>query len=86
MATSKEKTSWVTTVAEASKKFDKVQFVAGAGMITYGVIAAASGPVGWGIATLISIPVTSWLANRAIEWDKKRHMKKQGTVYAYGAA
>ena len=81
MATETEKKSWVRRTAEASKKLDKVQLVAGLGMIAYGLIAAVSGPVGWGAATLVSIPVTNWAANRAIEWDKKRQLKKSATVY-----
>lgn len=84
MATQEEeKKSWIRRTAEASKKLDKYQLVAGLGMIAYGLIAVASGPVGWGIATVASVPVTNWAANRVIEWDKKRQLKKKETVYKY---
>ena len=84
MSTEEEKKSWIRKFAEGSKKLDKVQLLAGLSMITYGLIAALSGPVGWGVVTLASIPATTWAANRAIEWDKKRQLKKRATLYKRG--
>ena len=81
MSSESEKKSWIRKAAEGSKKLDKYQLAAGLGMIAYGLIAAVSGPVGWGIATVASIPVTTWAANRAIEWDKKRQLKKSAAIY-----
>lgn len=84
MASETEKKSWIRRTAEGSKKLDKYQLVAGLGLIAFGLIRALSGPVGWGVATVASIPVTTWAANRVIEWDKKRQLKKQATIYKRG--
>ena len=81
MSSEKEKKSWIRKAAEGSKKLDKYQLIAGLGLIAYGFVRAVSGPVGWGIAAVASVPVTTWAANKVIEWDKKRQIKKAATVY-----
>jgi len=83
MASETEKKSWIRRAAEGSKKLDKYQLIAGLGLIAYGLIRALSGPFGWGVATVASIPVTTWAANRVIEWDKKRQIKKKATIYKH---
>lgn len=70
-----EKKSWIRKVAEASKKLDKYQIIAGAALITYGLIAIASSPFFWGVGIAGSSVATTWAADKVIAWDEKRKKK-----------
>jgi len=79
-AQAKESKSTIRRIAEASKKLDKYQIIAGLALIGYGAIVLASGPIVWGLGVAGSSVVTNWAANRVIAWDERRQARKRGEV------
>ena len=71
-----EKKSWIRKIAEASKKLDKYQIIAGAALIAYGLIAVASSPFWWGVGITGSSVAITWAAEKVIVWDERKQKKK----------